>query len=565
MEDDEIELLTADESGQVKTASGGLGQDAILSRILAEILASGNSHMITGDEGRDLLYLDTYAEASNGTTAAAIGNTISASGGDDEDTFDCTLRAAVSDGGSASVSGNSVFMRGDDGNDSYYVVVQADANAGGEAICSDNVMTLDGGRGDDSLSVYLETYPWGPGTTAAVSGNRIFMSGGEGNDEFLLSTQGETGNSAVLDGGAGIDKANIFHDRPTEDVIFDFRDSYDQVLFGGVTLVGMDAINIDGGLGDDQFWGGDGDDDFRDGLGSDLVHGGRGADNLSHTTRPLPSGSDTEQYSNEHDRFWGGKGNDHLQAHYTIRSPDNGRGIMTHNSARLYGCEGDDTLESSMFAEPLGRDSTVIMTDNVLDLRGGEGEDVLSADLRDWPWPESTATYMDNRIDLRGGCGDDSLRLEASSAPVLSDNRITLDGGRGHDRFELDLDTFGTWSFSLSDGSSFEFSDSINFDFSDGYDVRLVGGTRLKGFEEVLIYAGIGDDTFQGGCGNDTFDGGDGVDVVILDGARCDYEVDRLDDGRIRITDLRQGSPGGTDLFIDIEALSFDDRFHELT
>ena len=68
----------------------------------------------------------------------------------------------------------------------------------------------------------------------------------------------------------------------------------------------------------------------------------------------------------------------------------------------------------------------------------------------------------------------------------------------------------------------------------------------------------MGDDTFKGGCGNDSFDGGDGRDVVILDGERGDYDVTILDCGTTQITDLRRGSPGGTDLYSGVETFVFD-------
>lgn len=87
--------------------------------------------------------------------------------------------------------------------------------------------------------------------------------------------------------------------------------------------------------------------------------------------------------------------------------------------------------------------------------------------------------------------------------------------------------------------------------------LRLTGGIRLKAFEAAEISAGMGDDTSQGGYGDNIFNGGEATNVVILDGARCDYEVTRFDDGITQVTDLRQGSPNGSDLHAGIAALAF--------
>jgi Ca2+-binding RTX toxin-like protein len=147
-----------------------------------------------------------------------------------------------------------------------------------------------------------------------------------------------------------------------------------------------------------------------------------------------------------------------------------------------------------------------------------------------------------------GGCGDDTVGVWTDSLQVLFDNRITI--GRGTDTVVLEL----TYA-----------SEGFNFDFSGAYDGRLTSGTRLMGFEAAEVYGGTGDDTFQGGRGNDTFYGGEGDDLVILDGARCYYQVTRLDEGGMQITDLRQGSPGGTDLYNNVETFVFDNGSFDLT
>ena len=229
----------------------------------------------------------------------------------------------------------------------------------------------------------------------------------------------------------------------------------------------------------------------------------------------------------------------------------NGRtNIVTDYALLMAGLEGNDTMDGAMGGSAGGRGSHAIMTGNLFRMQGGEGADWVRAGLPAGSSDEGVFTFRDNRVDVRGGCGDDTVGVWTDSLQVLFDNRITIDGGRGTDTVALDL----TYA-----------SEGFNFDFSDGYNGRLTSGTRLKGFEAAEAYGGTGDDTFQGGRGNDIFDGGDGVDVVILDGERCDYEVTRLDEGGMQITDLRQGCTGGTDLYDNVEAFVFDNGFFDLT
>ena len=59
--------------------------------------------------------------------------------------------------------------------------------------------------------------------------------------------------------------------------------------------------------------------------------------------------------------------------------------------------------------------------------------------------------------------------------------------------------------------------------------------------------------------GNDILDGGDGRDVAYYRGNSADYRIDIVD-GAYQVTDLRDGSPDGTDLLVGIESLNFADR-----
>jgi Ca2+-binding RTX toxin-like protein len=68
-----------------------------------------------------------------------------------------------------------------------------------------------------------------------------------------------------------------------------------------------------------------------------------------------------------------------------------------------------------------------------------------------------------------------------------------------------------------------------------------------------------GEDAFTGGGGNDTVTGGADADRVNFSGNRGDYLVELLPGGDIRVTDLRSGSPDGTDTVREVENFAFAD------
>jgi Repeat of unknown function (DUF5648)/RTX calcium-binding nonapeptide repeat (4 copies) len=69
-----------------------------------------------------------------------------------------------------------------------------------------------------------------------------------------------------------------------------------------------------------------------------------------------------------------------------------------------------------------------------------------------------------------------------------------------------------------------------------------------------------GNDFFEGLGGNDTIDGGLGVDTAGYTGLRSQYQITALPNGSLNVTDLRSGSPDGTDTLSNVELLQFADR-----
>ena len=74
-----------------------------------------------------------------------------------------------------------------------------------------------------------------------------------------------------------------------------------------------------------------------------------------------------------------------------------------------------------------------------------------------------------------------------------------------------------------------------------------------------LIQAGLGGDTLRGGHGNDTLDGGAGDDTAVFTGKQSDYKITVVDGKTAILTDLRAGSPDGTDTIKNIEHVKFGD------
>jgi serralysin len=92
------------------------------------------------------------------------------------------------------------------------------------------------------------------------------------------------------------------------------------------------------------------------------------------------------------------------------------------------------------------------------------------------------------------------------------------------------------------------------------------GSDTLTGNDAAnWLKGGIGDDRLIGGMGNDTLDGGAGSDTAVFSGLRADYNVSTLLDGSLQVTDLRSGTPDGTDLAQGIEWFQFSDKTYSLS
>ncbi len=83
---------------------------------------------------------------------------------------------------------------------------------------------------------------------------------------------------------------------------------------------------------------------------------------------------------------------------------------------------------------------------------------------------------------------------------------------------------------------------------------NVVGGAG-----DDKIVGNAADNLFAGGAGNDTLDGLGGVNTAVFSGDAVHYAVVENADGSFSVTDLRAGSPDGTDLLKNIQYLKFQD------
>lgn len=90
---------------------------------------------------------------------------------------------------------------------------------------------------------------------------------------------------------------------------------------------------------------------------------------------------------------------------------------------------------------------------------------------------------------------------------------------------------------------------------------NAIGGTgndSISGNQaNNVLTGGAGNDVLYGMAGDDTLDGGIGNDTAVFTGASSNYQVSRGTNGSLHITDLRAGSPDGSDVLVSIENLQF--------
>ncbi len=246
-----------------------------------------------------------------------------------------------------------------------------------------------------------------------------------------------------------------------------------------------------------------------------------GVDYAKDTTINGGSGDDTVVGGAGRDTISGDSGNDLIFGW---------RGADTIN-----GGSGNDTL----YGDDLGFNG--IAGDDIL--RGGAGNDTLYGGAR-----TDRLEGGDDNDSLYGGLGGDTLLGGAGDDLLVGDDAGTsgndvLSGEAGADTLQG-----GDGDDELSGGTENDLLDGGN-----GVD------SLLGGLGDDTLDGGAGADSLTGGAGNDSLDGGADVDTARFTGLRSDYSIVENADGSLTVTDLRTGSPDGTDIVRNTEFLAFAD------
>jgi len=276
-------------------------------------------------------------------------------------------------------------------------------------------------------------------------------------------------------------------------------------------IVGTNGIDVlEGTAGNDTLEGRDGNDILSGGAGDDFFSGDA-----------YDAGDDSQDGGAGDDLFRGAAGADTM---------DGGDGI-DRVSYYNFGVGINASLDSGV-----GDDGSGAFDEyrNIENMSGSNAAaDTLAGDAND------NVFYGNGGNDIMdGGAGSDTAGYQFAPGAVqvnLATNVVS--GGDGADVIV---------NFENVEGSS----------FGDA----LVGDAGAN-----FLGARAGDDTVTGGAGNDSIDGGAGADVAVFSGSRADYTISTDGHGVMTVTDIRDGSPDGTDTLYDVNSLQFADDLMALT
>ncbi|SLN69235.1 Ig-like domain-containing protein [Oceanibacterium hippocampi] len=281
---------------------------------------------------------------------------------------------------------------------------------------------------------------------------------------------------------------------------------------------------------DETFYGGAGEDTIRGGSGDDEIHGEDGADRLEGQNGDDQmdggAGNDYLNGGNGDDIVYGGDGNDDVRG-----GAGNDEVHGGDNNDTVRGNDGDDQL----FGD--GGDDKLYGGDGDDELNGGEGSDLLKGQDGD------DELYGDAGNDkLYGGTGDD-----------------VLNGGDGDDRLygEAGDDMlYGDDGDDVLKGQNGE--DTL---YGGAGDDLLHGGADADalfgGDGDDSLYGADGDDILNGGTGINYLSGGNGNDTAAYFAQSADFDVFRLEDGKIVVISKDQQT---IDTLYKVEYIQFADK-----
>ncbi|KUM25877.1 hypothetical protein AU467_23755 [Mesorhizobium loti] len=189
---------------------------------------------------------------------------------------------------------------------------------------------------------------------------------------------------------------------------------------------------------------------------------------------------------------------------------------------------------------------------------GSDVADFVDASYLSGHYSYSPNSIISDRVvTINGNGGDDTIHGSLAATNFIY-------GGYGNDVIDLNSGTAtGAPISNFADGGP---DDDTIYAYARGNDtVTVHGGTGndtivVSGAPASFLFGDAGDDYLQGSTGNDRFEGGagndtlldassDDADTAVYSGRWADYAViDQVaQDGTFRVTDLRDGSPDGTD------------------
>jgi Ca2+-binding RTX toxin-like protein len=399
-----------------------------------------------------------------------------------------------------------------------------------------------------------------------------------------------TGDIVALETGYGNENATV----TVDGLSFDGGPSSTDVDLqlasgiGVITLLGTAPINVLDGSDANTIVGNDGDNIISVSSGVDVVAGGNGSDRLiidySAATAAITGtmvgvtdgGTHAVTFSAvENLTISTGSGNDTITVGDGSNVLATGAGDDTITAGNgpnvIDGGGNNDTITAGSGANTiLGRsgNDTIVAGDGGNTIDGGDGNDGIT-------------TGAGNDI-VNAGLGNDTI-ITGGGADVITVNGgvDTVDSGSENDRLIVDYSSsttavtggvtggtlIGGYDGAFADGAAtssvvFQGTESFTVTAGSGNDIIATGdGNDVLdgGAGSDQLNSGGGTDTLLIGLGNDALDGGAGTDTVIFSGARANYQVTDLGGGVFQSTDLRAGSPDGTDTLVNIEGFVFTD------